>query len=267
MSAGALLVVGVAPASAATYHSSAGSVSASFTFTGSRYSPQDSTLEVTVARHVVYDSRVKTSLCGTKCWAVAPSGAALGNPLTIAHLGPGDADVVLSLYSGGAHCCYVDLVLAPGSAGHYGAHQLDLGDPGARLEILKGSPDAVFVTADDDFAYAFDFYAASGLPLKILRFESGHFVNVTRSYPALLRADAARWLKAFDLTAKAQYADSTGVIAAWAADEYLLGRVAQADAFLHQQAAAGHLNDSLNPSLHGERFVTTLLKFLPRQGY
>ena len=133
--------------------------------------------------------------------------------------------------------------------------------------MLPGNPDAAIVTADDTFAYAFTDYAASGLPLKILRLRGAGFVDVTRQYPSMLASDASRWLQAFRSMAPQHYDDSVGLIAAWAADEYLLGRAAQANAFVSQQAAAGHLHSLLAPSLTGRAFVGQLEKFLTSHHY
>jgi hypothetical protein len=54
-------------------------------------------------------------------------------------------------------------------------------------------------------------------------------------------------------------------MAAWAADEDLLGHVKLVNRYLAQQAKAGHLNSPLYPG--GKRFVTKLQKFLRRHGY
>jgi hypothetical protein len=158
-------------------------------------------------------------------------------------------------------------VFAPTSTNQYVKTVVNFGDPGSRLVALAGSHYAAILTADDSFAYAFTDYAASGLPIKLLRFSNNGFTNVTREYPNMIRADASSWLSAFYSQAASHYQDSVGLIAAWTADEYLLGRVAQADLFLRQQAAAGHLNSLLNPSLKGQVFIAQLRKFLEQRGY
>ena len=68
--------------------------------------------------------------------------------------------------------------------------------------------------------------------------------------------------------ARGHYADSVGVIAAWAADEYRLGKSAAANRYLHQQAKAGHLKSALAPNEpQGQKFVAALQRFLRRHGY
>ena len=55
------------------------------------------------------------------------------------------------------------------------------------------------------------------------------------------------------------------MIAAWAADQDLLGHVKLVNRFLHQQAVAGHLNAPFAGG--GTQFVAKLEKFLRRHGY
>jgi hypothetical protein len=72
-------------------------------------------------------------------------------------------------------------------------------------------------------------------------------------------------MRAFKAQAKQHYSDSVGVIAAWAADEDLLGHTKLVSRFLHEQAVAGHLNAPFGTG--GTRFVAKLQKFLRRRGY
>ena len=105
---------------------------------------------------------------------------------------------------------------------------------------------------------------ASGLPIQILTFSNRHFTNVTRSYPKLVASDAARWLRAYHRTSKQ---DSVGLIAAWAADEFLLGHRRLVSRYLEQEAKAGHLNSALPGEPSGKRFIARLATFLRRHGY
>ncbi|MEO9180366.1 MAG: hypothetical protein ABI298_01800 [Acidimicrobiales bacterium] len=261
------LLAGVVPSGAATFHSTLGSVTATLTYTGKSTDPKGTTITVTKKGRVIYRAAVRASMCGRLCWPEPMSGSFSGNPVRVVHLEAGAPDVVIGLYSGGAHCCFVDLVLWPKSPSRLGAVSIVLGDPGALVKALPGSPYSAFVTADDSFAYKFTDFAASGLPIKILRFKAGRFVNVTGQYSSMIRADATRWLTAYRQTASSHYDDSVGLVAAWVADEYLLGRASEANHYLHLQVAAGHLHSLLNPSISGAQFVTQLHKFLQREGY
>ncbi len=223
-----LAVAGVcltaAPAAIATTQTaSAGDVTATFTFQGKV--PNFHGLQLTIARGgtVDYDRPVFSKFCEKLCWP----GPAVGRRPSVQVVDlehTGDPDVVLDLFSGGAHCCTVVQIFSfQAAASSYLETERVFGDPDARVVDLRHDGRFEFLTADDSFAYRFTDFAASGLPIEILTFAGGHFTDVTRSYPALVAKDAAFWLKAFKAMAREHYPDSVGVIAAWAADEDLLG--------------------------------------------
>jgi hypothetical protein len=259
----------LAPAALATTQTaSAGAVTATFTF-GGRY-PNYTRLHLTIAQSgsVLYDQPVRSATCGKFC---APG--ATGSRASSVHIidldHTGQPNVVLDIYSGGAHCCSIEQVFTfdPGTR-TYAKVERNFGDPGDRIEDLGHDGHFEFVTADDAFAYAFTDFAASGLPLQILTFSGSRFHDVTDQYPALIRRDAAFWLKTFKGMARGHYSDSVGIIAAWAADEYRLGKSAAANRYLSQQARAGHLRSALGRSEpQGQKFVAALKRFLRRHGY
>ena len=86
---------------------------------------------------------------------------------------------------------------------------------------------------------------------------------MTRSYPKLIAKDAAGWLKLFKGMAKQHYQDSVGVIAAWAADEDLLGHSKQVSAYLAQQGRPPE--DVIGAG--GKTFISRMQKFLRKHGY
>jgi hypothetical protein len=255
-----------APAALATTQSAhAGDVTATFTFQGK--APNFHGLRLTISRGgtIVYDQPVVAKFCGKLCWP----GPLIGRraAVQVADLEHnGEPDVALDLYSGGAHCCTVVQVFSfdPGT-NTYVKTERSFGDPDARIVDLRHDGRFEFLTADDSFAYRFTDYAASGLPIEILTFAGGRFTDVTRSYPRLVAKDAAFWLKAYKRMAKQRYSDSVGVIAAWAADEDLLGHSKLVSRYLAREARAGHLNAPFGAG--GTKFVADLQKFLRRHGY
>jgi hypothetical protein len=258
------LIAGPA-ALATTQRSTAGSTTATFTFHGKV--PKFHGLRLTISRGgaIVYDQPVVAKFCGKLCWpgpAVSRRSAVQAVDLE----GTGEPDVVLDLYSGGAHCCTVVQVFSfdPATATYVKTEQ-EFGDPDAKVVDLGHNGHFEFLTADDSFAYRFTDFAASGLPIEIYTFANRHFTDVTRSYPKLIAKDAALWLRAFKAQARQHYPDSVGVIAAWAADEDLLGHTKLVARYLHQQAVAGHLNAPF--ATGGTKFVAKLQKFLRRRGY
>ena len=214
----------------------------------------------------MYDAAVTDSACGTGCGPGAQSGTSV-HVLDLAH--NGTRDVVLDLYSGGAHCCTIEQVFAPRADGSYAkVAEHNFRDPGDRILDLNHNGRFEFLTADDRFAYAFTDFAASGLPVQVLSFSGGRFHDVTRQYRHRVARDGDRWLGAFRSQAAKHFADTTGYIAAWAADEDLLGKHVAVDRYLNAQARAGHLNQLLGAQMpSGRQFVAALHRFLHRLGY
>jgi hypothetical protein len=253
---------------AATQTAQSGNVSATFTFSGSYPNFTGMHLSIAQGGTVYYNEPVASKLCGKYCAPGSPSGKGSSvHALDLEH--DGQPDVILDLYTGGAHCCYVEQVFSfdPGTM-TYSETQRDFGDPGEQIVDLRHDGRYEFLTADDSFAYEFTDFAASGLPIQILTFSDGRFVNVTRQYPKLIARDAARWRSAFNSMAKQHYDDSVGVVAAWAADQELLGHSKLVNTFLANQLKAGHLNSALSPEEpSGAKFVAKLRKFLRTHGY
>ncbi|HEX4281655.1 MAG TPA: hypothetical protein VHZ27_12875 [Solirubrobacteraceae bacterium] len=266
-----MLLAAPAPAPAAlatTQAAQSGAVSATFTFTGSY--PNYAGLHLSIAQGgtVFYNQPVFSGVCGKYCAPGSPSGKGSSvHVLDLEH--NGQPDVVLDLYSGGAHCCSIEQIFSfdPGTM-TYVMTQHNFGDPGEEIVDLGHNGHLEFLTADDSFAYEFTDYAASGLPIQILTFSGRHFVNVTRHYPKLIARDASGWMKAFNSMAKQHYPDSVGVVAAWAADQELLGHGQLVNRFLSRQLSLGHLNSALSPEEPGgAKFVANLRRFMRRHGY
>jgi hypothetical protein len=255
-----------APAAFATTETaSAGKVTATFTFQGKFPTYHGQRLEITQGGTVFYNEPVTSMFCANLCAPyTAVTGGSAVDMVDLEH--DGQPDVVLDLYSGGAHCCTIVQIFSfdPGTM-TYAETERDFGDPEARIVDLRHNGQFEFLTADDAFAYEFTDYAGSGLPIQVETFANHRFTDVTRSYPKLVASDAAFWLKAFKSGAGSHYQDSVGVIAAWAADEDLLGHVKLVNRYLAQQEREGHLNSPLYPG--GTRFVAKLQKFLRRRGY
>jgi hypothetical protein len=221
-------------------------------------------LRLTIAREgkTLYNAAVDNPACGALCWPNLPG------PLAVRDVeGDGRPDVLLNLYTGGAHCCNVTDLFRYDAAAHDFASVLHIwGDPGYSLERLGTGSAYEFVTADDRFAYEFTAFAFSGLPLQVLRVLDGRFVNVTRSYAKLVAADAVgQWKNYLE-----NRSDGTGLgfLGAWAADEYDLGRSATVAETLGDLERADELRSS-DPGIWvgGAKFVAALDRFLRKTGY
>ncbi|HWF72825.1 MAG TPA: hypothetical protein VG186_05750 [Solirubrobacteraceae bacterium] len=267
---GALMaVLAVAPAAGAatTQSASSGAVRATFAFTATKGTYATKTLTISRSGRVVYREPVSSTYCGPNAAAqkyCAPGAFGQGHKAVhVVDLEPGgEPDVVLDLYTGGAHCCTVEQVFSFDPAtGSYVRSEHYFGNPGERIVDLGHDGRLEFLTADNAFAYAFTDFAASGLPIEILTFAHGSFVNVTHQYPKLIAKDAASFLKAFNR----DHSDGDGLIAAWAADEDSLGHRALVANVLARELKAGDLHGLNYRS--GEKFLAALGKFLRKYGY
>jgi hypothetical protein len=175
----------------------------------------------------------------------------------------GEPEVIADFYTGGAHCCLFSQIYRYTSSGYVPLRHM-WGDPGYRLRVLGGSP--AFLSADDRFAYAFTSYAGSALPVQVWRYRAGRMLDVTRSLPALVRKDAATLWKSYERERTSEYPDVRGVLAAWMADQYLLGRQDAGWAALQQANARGDLEgDTMWPI--GNAYLAKLRTFLAKNGY
>jgi hypothetical protein len=251
-------LAGAAPALATTQSAHAGNVKATFTFHGSAPNYSGQRLRIERAGTVVYDKPVVAGRCGGLC---GPGGvhASSVHVLDLEH--SGQPDVVLDLFSGGAHCCFIEQVFSYAASAHtYLKTERDLGDPGAQIKDLGHDGHLEFLSADDRFANQFTDFADSGLPIQIWTFKARRFMDVTRAYPPLIAKDASVWLTGF----KTHHANGEGFIAAWAADEDLLGHTSLVKSTLATEQQRGHLN---GPIESGAKFVSDLQKFLRKLGY
>jgi hypothetical protein len=175
--------------------------------------------------------------------------------------GDSEPEVLLDLYSGGAHCCFSSTVYRYAGAS-YQTHAHFWGNLPYRLADLNHDRKREFITADDRFAYAFSSFAFSGFPIQIWTYDAGRFSNVTRSYPSLIRADAARMWRDYGSLRRQRY-ETEGALAAWAADQYLLHHRALVWRRLRESARAGLLTGNYRPTA----YLRKLRLFLGRLGY
>jgi hypothetical protein len=246
-------------------HASGGNVSATFTYrhdVKNEVSPYSAAhLMISRGGRTLHNAFVHSDFCGSYCWPADTRS------LQVADVeGDGEPDVLLDLYSGGDHCCYLtQLFRYSTTTASYSIVEHVWGDPGYKLKRLDRSGPIEFVSADDRFAYAFAAYAFSGLPIEIFRVNNGAFIDVTRTYPTLITADAAVWWKSYRESRHTHY--SLGYLAAWAADECNLGNSAMVATTLARLASANELRSIPGFGAGGTGFITHLDHFLAKDGY
>ena len=248
-----------------TETAAAGAVAATFTYTDVGESKwEDLKLTVTRAGVPVYDSAPTVEGCEEPY--CMPFGIyADSQSLRVMDLdADGEPEVLIDLYTGGAHCCVIAQILRWTGTG-YATASRDFADAGYTLEpgAAPGQP-MVFTTGDQRFAYAFGPFAYAPFPVRLLTFTGGVWRDVTRAHPETLRAEAAKLRKEYMKRRKGTLA--LGTLAAWAADEYRLGHQSKVKAFLRAELRAGRLRgDRIWP--RRKAFITTLERRLKAWGY
>jgi len=177
--------------------------------------------------------------------------------------GDGEPEVLLDLYWGGAHCCWYTQVYRYDAATQHYVPLVHLwGNVGYVLADLDHDGRQELVTRDDRFSYAFASFADSRWPVRILAYREGHMIVVTKSYPAEIRRDSASlWHEAMALGRRK--ANNQGMMAAWAADQCMLGRCTVAFTSIASLSKTGRVHGDLPAAAYEHK----LRAFLKRTQY
>ena len=130
-------------------------------------------------------------------------------------------EVVVSFFTGGAHCCSVTHVITSNEDGSDWS-VVDAGefDGGPMLAVdLDGNGAYEFETRDNAFLYAFACYACSQAPLQILALQDGKIVDVSEA--ARFKPAHAAWLKNMIVSVPDQ--DVNGFLAGYVGQKIRLG--------------------------------------------
>jgi hypothetical protein len=179
------------------------------------------------------------------------------------------AEVIVSNYSGGAHCCTTHQVYqwtgetfeetTLGPADGYGGSFEDLENDG----IVE------FITFDGAFLYAFSSYAGSFPPSQILRIGEYGLEDVTRDYPEQLRSTAWQMYQSI----QDRDSEINGVLAGYVAQKILLGEFEEGWQFMlarYDRTSDWGLDIYNNAGEVVDQypdFPTALRAFLIEQGY
>jgi hypothetical protein len=244
---------------------SAGQTEAVFSFERpDEYRYTDMRLTVTRAGQMLFDQPVSVRGCAEPY--CSPRGILQGRDAVRVHDldADGEPEVRLDVFTGGAHCCLVSWVLRYDGA-RYRPQSHDWGDVGYRLVDLDDDGRPEFRSADWRFRYQFASFADSAFPLRVFSYRQGVFEDVTRRHRRLVREDAGRWRRVYLRRRDGPYA--LGVLAAWTADLYLLGRKRQAHRYLAVERRAGRLESVFPGAKGGGAFVRELKRKLRAWGY
>ena len=192
-------------------------------------------------------------------------------PLRVRDLdGDREPEVLLDLYSGGAHCCtYTLLYRYDSKRKAYRPLSRSWGNVSYSLRDLDRDGRQELVSADDRFAYAFTAYAYSVDPIQVWSYRAGRLADVTRSFPATVRRDAERLWRSYLKAREEPGADLRGLLAAYLADNVLLGEGARAWERLQEALRRGELappgGAGVGPA--GKAYLKALRAFLVKTGY
>jgi hypothetical protein len=259
----ALALLLAAPVAAAdTQSASSGAVGATLSWERGDDGVTDMRVTVTRAGAIAYEAPIDPRGCEPA--TCTPSGTGDRSVNTADLDGDGEPEVLVDVYWGGAHCCTVSRVLRWDGA-RYVPIDRNWGNTSYRLEDLDGDGRPELRSADDRFSYLYGSYAATVRPVQVLTLRDGQLVDVTRSYPAVIREDRAR---------NGRLARNAGrygrtAYAAWAADRYLLGERRATLQALRRLARRGRLRTDLgNSSRQAQRrWIARLDRDLRRFGY
>ena len=148
--------------------------------------------------------------------------------MQIAELDPNNPypEIVVSFFSGGAHCCSVTHIITSNADGS-DWKTIDVGefDGGPMLAVdLDGNGIYEFETRDNAFLYAFACYACSQAPLQVLALKDGKLNDV--STEARFKPAHAAWLKSMIVGVPEE--DVNGFLAGYVAQKTRLGEGKQA---------------------------------------
>jgi hypothetical protein len=265
----ALALPGAAAADdAGSATASSGAVQATLTWEAAELGAKDPHLVVIRAGATLFDGSpvASSDSCRVGGCSYAPSGKR-GGPLQVRDLdGDGEPEVLVDAYSGGAHCCALTEILRFTGAA-YSTLEAFWGNTGYDLTDLNGDGRPEFVAADDAFAGAFTSYAASFFPPLVLDYEAaakGGFRDVTRGFPSLVRKNLRQALHSLRQARRRHY-ETLGIVAAYVADLYLLGRGREARPYLKRARRRGDLRTIEGRAARS--YDHDLLAFLHKQGY
>lgn len=244
---------------------SSGQVSTEFSYQRSEGVVRDAHLTIARAGRTLIDTELTRVGCGD-CPTWRPGGRFVLRSLD----GDGEPEILLDFYTGGAHCCTYSLIWRyVAESDSYSRQMQWWGNVGYRLVSLDRTGGPEFVSSDDRFASAFTGYAASANPIRIWRYDAGKMLDVTRRFPAEIRKDATTLWRLYLKVRKAKPPEVRGVLAAWVADQLLLGRGAQAWRTLDAARQRGELGpDKVEfGEAFGRKYVAKLRAFLRRTGY
>jgi hypothetical protein len=183
----------------------------------------------------------------------------------------GITEVIITTFSGGAHCC-TNHVIYTWQEKQFTKIETGYSDgTGGAFEDLNGDGKYEFLTYDNSFLYMFSSYAGSFPPSLIYSFQNGKLENVTRQNQKQLRSVVKQMYQAF-LQSKQENGEVNGILAGYVAQKILLDEYE--DGWKFMLANYDRTSDWGLEIYEGDRqvgtypdFPTALKAFLIKEGY
>jgi hypothetical protein len=187
--------------------------------------------------------------------------------VSVRKLDGGEPVVILDYSTGGAYCCAQSQLFRYDVARRsYRRLDMDWASLGYRLVDLDKDLVPEFASGDTRLDQYFTAHVLSSTPIRIWRYRGGRLLDVTRTFPAAIRAHLAEARRTYNEVRKTGADDMRGVMVAYAGDLCLLDRCAEAKRLIADARARGEFDrDSFGPA--GIAYVTELLSLLRRTGY
>jgi hypothetical protein len=208
--------------------------------------------------------------CG-RC-PVQPAGGAEGGALAVRDLdGGGEPEVIVDLFTGGAHCCTDSLIFRYEPATNtYSSLFHGWGNRGYRVHDIDGDGVPELISGDDRFTDIFGPYATSVVPERIWRLGAGRLVDVTRHFRSREARGARRLYAQFRREVRRhRWLYARNILAAYAAQAYVSGGRRTADErvrrALHHRWLRHERGGDTWPV--GRAYVRLLGRTLRRYGY
>jgi hypothetical protein len=256
----------LAPTAAATTETAtSGTVSATLSYDHVEDSFEYTNVHLTISRAGTQVLAADPTFDNCDSPYCAPAGQGNRDSVLVRDLdADGEPEVIVDFYTGGAHCCYLSRFYRFDGTTYVPADR-NFGDPGYRIADLDGDRVMELLTADYRFGYAFTAFAFSVMPIRIYDLRVGNWELVTTHFRDRIRKDAAAAWKTFTKISRNE--EPRGAIAAWTADQLMLGHKRSATRTLNRLARHGRLPGDGFPPKSQRKFVRNLLRFLARRSY
>ncbi|MDA0161720.1 hypothetical protein OM076_15710 [Solirubrobacter ginsenosidimutans] len=259
----ALLLVLPAAARAETETVTSGNTTATLTWTPGQFGVTGAALTITRDGVTAFNQSIPDVVCD-EC-SLPGNGA---DDVKVVNLdGLDDLEVLVTSYTGGQHCCTLSGIYDFNAAkGTYDQIVEGFASAGYNLDDLDHDGRPEFVTQDVRFEDLFTSHVSSFPPPQVFDFvrqdDVPFLADVTTKYTTLIRSNAAEAKRSF---AKAGRNDrsSRGVIAAYVADQYLLGHGSTGLKELDRQIKRGVLGSKAS----AKTYRSKLLRLLRDYGY